>query len=196
MKKIFYFFFLLILYSCGSDRSKQENNSSNSTTTNTETNAVDDKEKGAKEGVEQYITLKSEGAIKLDNFKKTNGYEKEERGIKLYVIEWEAQVSVVEEFLVGYVEKDNNLINTGGSNCGSFKIKLKGSYDYENWANNNFPDGSWRKNSYRRLYPGTTEKLTGNCKLQKTDNGWRMVEECGVDFTTSQMIYEEYDSRP
>jgi hypothetical protein len=99
---------------------------------------------------------KSNGAIKIDRFAKTNGYDQDFMGMKLYVLEWETTVSVQKE-----IWKNFNIVEGHWSDFGV--LTKKPSYDPFSAAPTHFGAGA-------------TIRLTGKYTLQKKDNGWEATE--------------------
>lgn len=124
-------------------------------------------------------------AYSLDDFQKTNGYEKDEGGMKIYILEWEARVSLHQEIIATI--KDYRLGNTEGKKKLTKLITKDGSgpNEYSSWER-----AMSQYSGTRKLYPGTIIKITGVCKLQKTENGWRVIERNGGEFKTFEIVSE------
>ncbi len=120
--------------------------------------------------LQQKVTSESQGALKLDNFKKINGYDQNIAGMKRYIIEWQADISTQQEiwkggnFLVGY--------------WSDFRVMAKQPSSM---------DELMMASSSKHFNTGTKIRLTGNSYLQKTEQGWR-VEDLNVK--TSQTLSE------
>jgi len=117
---------------------------------------TDDREAKAKEYLQQKISDQSGNALKLENFTKTNGVEQDVMGMKMYVLEWTIQTSV-----------QNNVWKAGNPMPGmgfwsDFKTLTKRP-ENEYLLGKDGP----------HLAVGTNIRFTGNCKLQKTEQGWR-----------------------
>ncbi len=122
--------------------------------------------------------------LELTEFKKTNSYEMEERGISLYVIEWETQAIIRQDVVIDALSTTgkNNLISRD-----RLSVYAKGDQVFDDWESK--PVSIWRKH-YRKLYTGAVIRLTGECKLQKTENGWRVADFRGGEFKTSEILSE------
>lgn len=109
--------------------------------------------------VRDYLTQKavdeSHGAIMLQTFQKTNGYDQQAQGLKLYIMEWQVEVSVQREAWKG-----------GDAIAG---------YWQDFTAAPGRPDG-FMAASWKRFKKGASVRLTGQSTLLKTDNGWRVEE--------------------
>jgi hypothetical protein len=109
----------------------------------------------AQSNFEQAVS-KSNGAIKLDWFKKTNGYEQNAGGMELYVLEWDASVTIQKE-------------------CWKVANPIFG-----NWLNFyvlSSPSDPMSYNKPLHFTAGTTILLSGEYTLQKTENGWRVSDD-------------------
>lgn len=101
----------------------------------------------------QEAVSKSNGAIKLDWFKKTNGYEQNAAGMEFYVLEWDASLTVQKE-------------------CWKVANPIFG-----NWQNFYVLSTGRDPMSYNKpahFTPGTKLLLSGQYTLQNTENGWRV----------------------
>jgi hypothetical protein len=131
---------------------------------------TDSKESNVHEYLKQKVISESQGALKLENFKKTNGYEQNILEIKGYIIEWQADISTQQE-----IWKSGNFLAGYWSNFG-VRTKQPGSMDEMMMAS-----------SSKHFNKGAKIRLTGDSYLQKTEQGWR-VEELSVK--TSQTLGE------
>jgi len=120
---------------------------------------TDDRESKAREFLQQRVSTESRGAINLDSFSKTNGYEQELMGTKMYVLEWRAEVSIRQDVWKG----GNNLIGYWGS----FGVMTEEPSSMDSLMMASAP---------RRFAKGTVVTFTGQCALRKTDNGWRVED--------------------
>jgi len=155
MKKHFLFITalmsLIVLSSCGDDRATK-----------------------AKDYLQQKIADESGNAFKLESFTKTNGVEHELMGMKIYTLEWDAQVSVQKEVWKSRMETSINFLTY--DTWGDFKVMTKVPKEFVNKAH---------------LIAGTTIRFKGDCEFQKTDNGW-LVE--GWQITSHEILNK--DSAP
>ena len=113
---------------------------------------TDDRESKAHDFLQQKITEESKGFIKLNSFKKTNGYDQNILGEETYVLEWLAEVSIEQKF---WKEKNWN----NDTNWKDFVVYPKSKLDMLDMTQNSFD-------------PGTVE-VTGESDFRKTENGWR-----------------------
>ena len=127
----------------------------------------DNREAKAHEYLQQKIASESQGAITLDRFTKTNGYDQDSLGTKMYVLEWQAQISFQAEgwkagnALVGYWETFDVLTRQPGS------------------LNSLVMGGA------TRFDKGTKVLLSGDSMFRKTDKGWRVE---ALTVKTSQIL--------
>jgi hypothetical protein len=134
------------------------------------TSCNDKKESNVSDFIAQRINSQSQGTIKLSDFKKTNGYEQEMMGMKMYVLEWAADILVQNEiWKVG-----NNLEGYWQS----FNVTLKKPDYWNAYANANMP---------KHFGTGASIHLTGDSRLHKTEKGW-IVEE--LNLKTYQILNE------
>ncbi len=139
-KILFIFCFIVIVFSCQSQ--------------------TDELVSKSKKYLEQEIASESKATMKLTSFKKTNGYEAEQSGIKFHIIEWEVIISIEKSMW--------KLGNSGDGFWRSFSATSEKPNYYD-------PKGFYIPEGPEKEYPygtGTTVKLTGQCTLHKTDNGW------------------------
>ena len=101
----------------------------------------------AKRFIEQKIQTNSNGLVKLIDFKKTNGIDKEIQGQKLYKMEWVATI----EF------SDDCLINTT-----SF-VAVRQPKGFEQFLHLD----------KKQAQKGTQIQIPGSTEFTKTENGWR-----------------------
>lgn len=124
----------------------------------TNCNLNDSKVTIVKDYLHNKIADESKGAIKLINLIKADGHEENIMGMKMYVLEWTAKISTVKEIW------KEEFIGTGY--WGNFTVKLENT----------------ESRFFGRLIPsihlskGAIIRLNGISRLQKTDNGWGVVE--------------------
>ncbi|MCX6539832.1 MAG: hypothetical protein NT151_13000 [Acidobacteria bacterium] len=122
---------------------------------------ADNREALARQYFDQKVSGQSGGAIALARFAKTNGFDQELAGTKMYVLEWSADLSIVKD-----IWKQGNAFVGYWSN---FAVLAREPSTLENLAlagSTFFEEES-------------AVRLTGTCQFRQTDNGWR-VEECDV----------------
>ena len=129
---------------------------------------TDDRESKANEYLQQKINSESKGALKLDNFQKTNGYDQDIMGMKIYVLEWTADVSTIQECW-----KYGNLVE---GYWGNFSVWTQSPSGWEAQAS-----------LHKHFGEGANIRLTGDSKLQKTEQGWRVE---AISVKTSQILDE------
>lgn len=119
---------------------------------------VDPKEEIAKTDLESYIANRSEQGLKLTDFKKTNGMDKQVRGVQCYSLEWE---------IILIAEQD--IWKEGDSFVGwwyDFRVMKQEPRGFERIAAR-----------APKFYPaGQRISLTGSTLLEQTENGWRVKE--------------------
>lgn len=120
---------------------------------------TDDKETKAKDYLQKKVTTESKGALNLDSFKKTNGYDQNMMGEEIYVLEWEAEISALQEIWKSQDTEDGTWINFGVSN-------KKSNFDW----------------MVKHIELGAKIHATGECEFRKTENGW-LVESCSIKST-------------
>jgi hypothetical protein len=109
------------------------------------------------------VTTESGGALSLASFRKTNGYE---RGYGLYVIEWQGDISVMQDIwkggnlFVGYFQ--------------DFRVTAQEPGTLESIGQ-----------SPKHFNKGTTIRLTGDSVLRKTEQGWRLE---GLSVKTAEVM--------
>jgi hypothetical protein len=101
----------------------------------------------------QEAVSKSNGAIKVDWFKKTNGYEQNAAGMEFYILEWDASVTIQKECW--------KVANPIFGNWQNFYVLSK-------------PSDPMSYNKPLHFTPGTTILLSGEYTLQKKENGWEV----------------------
>lgn len=116
---------------------------------------MDDKESKVFDFLEQKVSSESQGTMKLSNLTKTNGYDQEDMGMKMYILEWSANISVQSEIW----KAGNNL--EGYWDNFSVTIEKPGFWDA--YASANMP---------KHFGIGASIVLTGESKLHKTEQGW------------------------
>lgn len=122
---------------------------------------ADERERAVNQYLKQKITSESGGAVALSSFTKTDGYDQNLEGMKFYILEWQARLNV-----------QVDLWKNGGSFEGywsSFSVMQKPPSEQ---------DMVWARlgpTMPKEFVKGATVVLTGESKLQKTENGWRVV---------------------
>jgi hypothetical protein len=114
------------------------------------------------------VATQSGGALVLSSFSKANGYEQNVGGIELYTVEWEARLDVQSD-----VWKGGNAFVGYWSDFGVMPSQ---------------PDMYSRlltSSGAKELVRGATVVLTGESHLQKTENGWRVLD---AEVKTSQLL--------
>lgn len=127
----------------------------------------DDRESKVRASLEQKVSSQSNGIIKLDDFRKTNGYDQNMMGMQVYVLEWQADISTQQE-----VWKAGNAFE-GYWQRFEVMTSKPGGWD------------AFLAGEPKHYGVGANIRLTGTSKLQKTEEGWR-VEELTVK--TSQTL--------
>ena len=116
---------------------------------------TDDRESKAREFMNQRVTSESQGILSLGRFTKTNGYDQEVQGTKMYVLEWQAEVTTRDDIwtagnaIVGYWQ--------------TFAVMTQQPGQWDNLM----------AGGTSHIEKGLTVRLTGATKLRMTDNGWR-----------------------
>lgn len=124
---------------------------------------IDNKESKVQDYLQDKVVSESQGAIKLENLKKINGYKQDVLGMKMYVIEWSANILVQKE-----IWKVGNNIEGYWQ---SFSVTVEEPDFLNAYANVNAP---------MHLGTGALINITGEAQLHKTEQGWR-VEELNVN---------------
>lgn len=131
---------------------------------------TDNRESKVNEYLQERVNSESKGILKLDKFKKTNGYSQDVMGTTIYVLEWEADISTNQNIwkfgngLVGYWQ--------------SFRVMT---------TQPGYWDAYVAGGGTKYFGAGTLIHLTGESKLQKTDNGWRVGD---YSVKTSQIVLQ------
>lgn len=113
---------------------------------------ADNRESIAHEHLQQQITAQSGGALTLSSFSKTNGYDQETGGMKLYTLEWEARLAVqADTWKAGWSD-----FGVLGAPPSALESAVTGV-------------------TPRQLKKGSTVVLLGQSKLQKAERGWRVL---------------------
>lgn len=120
--------------------------------------------------LEQKVNSESQGSIKLNNLTKTNGYDQEVMGMKMYILEWSADVLVQRE-----IWKAGNNIEGYWQN---FSVTFEKPGFWDAYASVNIP---------MHLGVGALIHLTGESKLHKTEQGWIVKE---LSIKTNQILNE------
>jgi hypothetical protein len=123
---------------------------------------ADHRERVTREGLTEQIVSQSNGALTLLTINKTNGYDHEQDGIKLYTLEWEASIQV--------------LANGWKAGWSDYRVLS---------ARPNALDAAVSGISIKRLVHGGTVTLQGKSALQKADRGWRIFES---EVTAAQIL--------
>lgn len=114
---------------------------------------ADRREPVTREHLQELIASQSSGALTLVSMAKTNGYDHERDGMKLYTLEWEAQLQVHSDgWKAGW--RDFTVLSSPPN---ALAAAVEGV-------------------STKRLLKGATAVIQGNSSLQKADRGWRVVE--------------------
>jgi len=114
------------------------------------------------------VTSESGGALALHAFTKTNGYQQELMGMKMYVLEWQVEIEFQREAwkagnaLVGYWD--------------NFGLTLEKPGFWQSFGMASAP---------KLFEKGTRVRLGGQSTLLKTDQGWRVESS---DVQSSQII--------
>jgi len=114
---------------------------------------ADNREPLARQHLEAQVTANSNGALTLLAFKKTNGFNQERDGMKLYTLEWEAQLQA----------------QANGWKAGWSDFRLPSSRP-------NALEAAVMGVSTHHILKGATAVLLGKSTLQKADRGWRVME--------------------
>ncbi len=115
---------------------------------------TDDRESIARNFLQEKISSESKSTFKVDDFSKTNGYEQDLMGMKIYTIEFQTDISTTQE-----IWKRGDLLS---GYWGDFSV----------WTQ--APTG-WEASASLHKHFGQNAKFhfTGECQLQQTENGWR-----------------------
>jgi len=119
---------------------------------NQNANPVDDRIAVAQKDFIERVA-KSNGAVKFEEFTKTDGYEQDFMGMKIYMLEWKATVSV-----------ERTIYKSGDGIMGY-------------WQDFHVMNSAKEQNPFfpgKRFDAGKKIYLTGQYSLQKTENGWRV----------------------
>lgn len=114
---------------------------------------AENREPLARQHLESQIAADSKGAFTLVGFKKTNGYNQERDGMKLYTLEWEAQLQA----------------QADGWKAGWSDFRLASSRP-------NALEAAVMGVSTHHILRGATAALLGKSTLQKADRGWRVMD--------------------
>lgn len=133
---------------------------------------ADERESKARKYLLERVAAESQGAFKLLSVTKTNGYEGEQR---LYVLEWEARLSVEKE-----VWKPGDAI---GGYWNNFGVLLREPAGLDTLL----------AGAAKHLERGSRITLTGNCAMRKTDNGWRVES---FEVKAGQLIADRAKTSP
>ena len=139
----------------------------------------DDTISGIKDYLQKRVTTESAGAITLSSFSRVNGYEQELT--KMYVLEWQAEILFQQQgwklgdFFVGFWQDFQVFPQKPGGGLDNLLLAASG------------------KGDAKHFNKGTKIRLTGDCVLRKTEQGWRTE-----NFTvkTSQVIAEGGPTEP
>jgi hypothetical protein len=113
---------------------------------------TDNHEPVARDHLREQVQTQSGGAISLTGMTKRNGYDHTRDGMKLYTLEWEA----------------NLLVNRGGWKAGWRDFTIQS-------AQPNAFAAAVEGLSVNRVLKGTTAVIQGKSELQKADRGWRVL---------------------
>ncbi|MEK6371275.1 MAG: hypothetical protein AABO58_01135 [Acidobacteriota bacterium] len=113
---------------------------------------ADQRESLVKEHLKQQIAEQSSGALLLSSLRKTNGYDQDLGGMKLYTLEWEARLAVQTD--------------AWKAAWSDFSVLAAPPSAFESAVFGVTP---------RQLNKGATV-LLGESKLQNTEQGWRVVD--------------------
>ncbi len=131
-------------------------------------------EPAVKSYLQQRITSESRGALALLEFTKVNGYEQEIT--KLYVLEWQAEIQFQQE---GW--------KLGDAFMGYWNDFQIAAQNPKTGGLNDLLLAAGGKGDAKHFNKGAKLRLTGDCTLRKTEQGWR-VEEFTVK--TTQVLAE------
>jgi hypothetical protein len=146
----------MIKYQNGSKdvfNTEQENNT---TAKNDYTNKIIE---DAKMYMDNRISLESEGACYLIDFKKQNGVERNYFGQIIYTLEYSLTIKVLRDF---WKESSDKFMGANWYWSNFKTLQNKGDVYAETFTNN-----------YKFIERGTFIKLTGEIEFEKTDNGMR-----------------------
>jgi hypothetical protein len=113
---------------------------------------ADNREPVARDHLRQQIESESGGALVLTSMLKTNGYEHDREGMKLYTLEWDANV----------------IVDKGGWKAGWRDYSILP-------VQPNALAAAVEGVTVKSLLKGTTAVLQGKSELQKADRGWRVL---------------------
>lgn len=106
----------------------------------------------AQEHLSQQVATQSAGALAFVSMTKTNGFEHEREGMKLYTVEWEATLRVNEDgWKAGWRD-----FQVAPKEPNALAAAVEGA-------------------SVRRLLRGGSAVLQGKSEMQKADRGWRVL---------------------
>jgi hypothetical protein len=140
----------------------------------------DDTVSGIKDYLQQRVTSESRGALTLSSFSKINGYVQEIT--KMYVLEWQAEIQFQQEgwkrgdAFVGYWQ--------------NFGVMLQ---QPAGGLNNLLAVASGQGGDAKHFNEGAKIRLSGDCILRKTEQGWRTEE---FTVKASQVIVESGPTEP
>jgi hypothetical protein len=129
---------------------------------------TDDRESKVREFLSERITSESQGALKLETFTKTNGYEQDGMGMKMYVLGWQADILTQKE-----IWKGGNPLEGYWQSFGVMSKKP------------GFWDSYIAGGSTKHFGIDAKIRLTGESNLMKTEQGWRVE---GLSVKTSQIL--------
>ena len=118
----------------------------------------DDREAKARASFIERVTSESKGLLSVEHFAKTNGYDRETDGTKIYVLEWEGRLSAQRQ-----VWKAGNAV---AGHWQTFAVFTQEPGTLDRLA----------LGGTTRFYAGAKIRLTGQCRFRKTDNGWRVEQ--------------------
>jgi hypothetical protein len=114
---------------------------------------ADRREPLARSHLDSQVAAQSSGSLTLSSFRKTNGYEQVRDGVKMYVLEWEAQIQVRNSgWKVGW--NDFSLAATAPNALEAAVLGVTPKRLVRDWA----------------------VVLTGKSTLQNTEQGWRVLD--------------------
>lgn len=117
----------------------------------------DEKYLTAKDAFKQKAQTESGGAITMSTFGKTDGYESELRGTKLYTLEWTS---------ILYIQRP---IWKSGNGIEGFWMTFAVIEEE--------PTGEYDKFGHEfKKYDSGPISMSGDCRMKQTDNGWRVIE--------------------
>ena len=145
-------------------------------------------ESDGKQVIQELVDERSHGRIKLLSFQKTNGQQRENRGVQYYVLEFEMQIEYTERcwtsrgnfvapiFSTQKIQEDDPTLS--GINRAMDRISKRMAV-----------------RGHEKVRKGRREKFLGSMTFEKTEKGWRIVSTSGgmsVTVKLSEVLHIGY----